>query len=90
MSRSRAVFARLEKALEKISRAGKTNQPLTILIDWELRTHPKVLELIEQGHQVDTIPNAPDLILSTKAWRWDEKYVDMALKASRKLKKEGV
>ena len=66
---------------------GRTNQPLTILIDWELRTHPKVLELIEQGHQVYTIPNAPDLILSTRAWRWDEKYLDMSIKSARKVKK---
>lgn len=67
---------------------GRTNQPLTILVDWELREHPKILELIEHGHTVDTIPNPPDLILSTRAWRWDAKYIGMALKAARKQKKE--
>ena len=66
---------------------GKTNAPLTILIDWELREHPKILALIEQGHSVDTLPNPPDLILSTRAWRWDEKYLTLALKAARAAKK---
>lgn len=70
---------------------GRVRQPLTILVDWELREHPKVLELIEQGHSVNSIPNlpVPDLILSTKSWRWDEKYVALAVKAAKAAKKEG-
>lgn len=68
---------------------GKTTNPLTILVDMELLSHPKVKELEAQGHAVEAIDSTYyHLILSTKAWRWDEKYVELAVKAAQKAKKE--
>ena len=71
---------------------GKTNQPLTILIDTSMAEEPEVKSLLEAGHILSYIrPIAEytyDLILSRKAWRYDPKYVDLAIKAARKSKKE--
>ena len=68
---------------------GKTNAPLTILVDTELLSHPRIKALAEKGHSISNLSVDPiDLVLSVHAWRWDEKYVDMAIKAARKLKKE--
>ena len=70
---------------------GKTNQPLTILVDSTMLEEAEMLTLIEQGHVVYPIHTATvnteyDGILSRKAWKYDPKYLDMALKAMRKEK----
>lgn len=69
---------------------GKTNHPLIILVDTALLSTPEIQELALQGHIVEGIRGVPDydLILSTKAWRYDPKYVNLAIKAARAAKKE--
>ena len=72
---------------------GHTNQPLTILVDTDLMEHPIFVKLVDEGHTVFPIHTASstteyDLILSRKAWKWDEKYVELALKAARKAKRD--
>ena len=77
---------------------GLTNQPLTILVDTDLMEHPVLLALQQQGHSVYPIHTASlntpyDLILSRKAWRWDEGYdeghVKLAMAVARKGKRNG-
>lgn len=67
---------------------GKTKQPLTILVDSNLYNLPEIQTLLEQGHFVKDIPLEYDLILSRKAWRYDSKYVVLAIKAARKEMKK--
>ncbi len=71
-----------------------TNNPLTIHVDLEWDQHPSVIALREQGHTVNAWePLGVDLIMSTKAWNWNDSmwpYLDIALKAARKDKPKGV
>ena len=75
------------------SMKGKTNQPRMILVDTNLLALPEIQALAEQGYTVTGIMGETplqieyDLILSTKAWRWDEKYLALAIKAARAAKK---
>ena len=71
---------------------GKTNQPLTILVDTTMLEEAEVQALVEQGHTVYPIHTATvnteyDGILSRKAWKYDPEYLDIALKSMRKEKK---
>ena len=71
---------------------GKTNQPLTILVDTVMLEEAEMQTLIEQGHTIYPIHTATvntvyDGILSRKAWKYDPEYLDLALKAMRKEKK---
>lgn len=72
---------------------GRTNQPLIILVDGTMLTEPEIMALSEGGHQishiVEPLTQPVDLILSRRAWRYDPKYIGLALKAARKAKKEG-
>jgi len=69
-----------------------TNNPLTIHVDLEWIDRPEVKELIADGHFV-SVALQPDLVLSTKAWNWNDAlwpYLPIALKAARKDKPKGV
>src|SRR2546425_4426884 len=69
-----------------------TNNPLTVHVDLEWIDRPEVKELIADGHFV-SVALQPDLVLSTKAWNWNDAlwpYLAVALKAARKDKPKGV
>ena len=69
-----------------------TNNPLTIHVDLEWIDRPEVQELIADGHFV-SVALQPDLVLSTKAWNWNDAlwpYLPVAMKAARKDKPKGV
>lgn len=67
---------------------GKTNQPLHIMVDMDMLDEPEMQTLLQQGHVVYGVSADYDIILSRKAWRYDSKYVDLAIKAARAAKKE--
>jgi hypothetical protein len=76
---------------------GKTNDPLTILVDAQLHATEEMEELITQGHTVWPIGRslddlyAADAFLGAKCWRMTPeliKYLPMAVKAIRKEKKD--
>src|SRR5437667_9134702 len=71
-----------------------TNNPLTISVDIEWFEHPEVIALREAGHTIRIGDNECfDLILSKKAWNWNDSmwpYLDVALKAARKDKPKEV
>ena len=70
-----------------------TNNPLKISVDAEWYEHPQVQLLKEAGHFVSIVePDNAELILSKKAWNWNDSmwpYLDIALKAARKDKPKG-
>ncbi len=71
-----------------------TNNPLTIRVDLVWEEHPSIVALREQGHRIlrnDELGD--DLILSMKAWNWNDSmwpYLEIALKAARKDKPKGI
>ena len=71
---------------------GKTTQPLTIWVAAQWREHPKVLALIDAGHDVEWFPGLrpPDLILHPAAWRWGEwawPWLEGAVKEARRARR---
>lgn len=72
-----------------------TNNPLIIWVDYTWGDRPEVAELVKQGHTVAVraTEHMPDLILSTKAWNWNDSmwpYLEIALKSARKDKPKGI
>lgn len=73
---------------------GRTQKPLTIgVTDPDLLQRPELQALAEKGHHLALVRtetgDTPDLILGPRAWYMDEghlKYLDVALKAARKVK----
>jgi hypothetical protein len=78
---------------------GRTHVPLVIWVDDEWTNHPQVAEWQEKGHDVVPLQdvlaerpafNPPDIILSRRAWRWDDEqwpHAEVPLKAARKARK---
>jgi hypothetical protein len=69
---------------------GHTSGPLLIFVDTDWITHPVVQEWRAKGHVVESIVGNPDLILSRRAWRWDDEqwpHAEVPLKAARKTRK---
>lgn len=72
---------------------GLTNQPLVWLVAPQWFNHPKVLELMRQGHTVRKLEVEGDVILHPAAHGWDDdkfeyiKAAELAAWARRNRKK---
>lgn len=52
---------------------GKTNQPLTIIVDECFTTHDEVVELRKAGHWIHAMDfEGVDIIMSPKAMYWED------------------